>query len=155
MISRICGKNNEQLIPGIRFLLDETVVANTVNTTYPFYRNRRFITVFTRSRHWELIFSHMNPLYVLRHYYFKIHVEDCHPMYQVATQSQHSHSCVARSKNHLSSFRVFRLNFRMYLSSSLCVPQAPSFSSFLILFFGRSETTHYAYFSSFLLLIAS
>jgi hypothetical protein len=41
--------------------------------------------MFTRSRHWALILSQMNPVHVLRHYSFKIHVDNYHPIYQVAS----------------------------------------------------------------------
>jgi hypothetical protein len=48
------GSYSDRLTPWSRVLLEKLIVAHPVDKFSSFYETRKFITVFTRSRHWTL-----------------------------------------------------------------------------------------------------
>jgi hypothetical protein len=70
-----CGakerRKKKELTPWSRVLLEKLTVNLIVKKLAAFYGNRRFITVFTKARHWPLYWTFRGPLqHFVRSFFF-------------------------------------------------------------------------------------
>jgi hypothetical protein len=59
MVNLVSGTIIKWLTPWIRVVLENLIVTDLVKKLPTFYGNRRFITVFTRARHWSLFWARL------------------------------------------------------------------------------------------------